>query len=159
MTRLRAARVEDVPIPELSGLVLAGGVLLAIGDKRSVLARAVLGDEPLTWTGVDLGPAGFGEGDAQLEGVAVAGDGTILLLREDPAVVAALDPDDGYAGTTTLAGDEFLEPSSSAGEGLLVLRDRRLLVAHEKDPPLLVEFGPLRRRRRRRRGGLLLHRR
>jgi uncharacterized protein YjiK len=37
---------------------------------------------------------------------------------------------------------EIFDDSTSAGEGLVALHRGRLLVAKEKDPPLLVEFGP-----------------
>ena len=59
--KLTPTRIEDVPVPELSGLALSavGGrpartTLLTIGDRKSVLARAVLTDGPLEWTRVDL---------------------------------------------------------------------------------------------------------
>jgi uncharacterized protein YjiK len=151
--RLRPSRIEDVPIPELSGLALDGSAggppqLLAIGDRKSLLARALLTDAPLEWSELDLGHAGVARGRAQLEGVAVAGDGTILVLREDPPMVLVLDPaGDRAESTRLLAGErgvvsEVLDESSSSGEGLLPLRDGRLLIAKEKSPPLLVEFGP-----------------
>jgi hypothetical protein len=148
IVKLRSARIEDVPVAELSGLALvtAGGgpaELLAIGDRESRLARAVLTDEPLEWSTVDLGRDG-----GQFEGVDVAGEGTVLVLCEDPPAVLVLDPaGDGAQRVTLVAGDrgvvrDVFDEASSSGEGLLPLRDGRLLVAKEKDPPLLVEFGP-----------------
>jgi hypothetical protein len=156
--KLRAERIEDVPVPELSGLALmsrrggSGLDLLAVGDRRSRLARADLSGEPLDWSSVDLGDDAS---RGQFEGVAGAA-GSILVLCEHPSVVLVLDEDGRGAGggnggdgapTVELRGgrgtgrDVFDEPAS-AGEGLVPLREGRLLVAQEKDPPLLVEFGP-----------------
>jgi uncharacterized protein YjiK len=151
--KLEPTRVEDVPVPELSGLAVtgtAGGApeLLAIGDRKSVLARATLTDGPLHWTVVDLESTGLGHDRPQFEAISATADGTILLLCEDPPVVVALRPDDGRADRVALIAGargllaDVLDESSSSGEGLLPLSDGRLLVAKEKDPPLLVEFGP-----------------
>jgi uncharacterized protein YjiK len=153
--KLEPTRVEDVPVPELSGLAVTGTVggplqLLAIGDRKSVLARATLTDEPLLWNVVDLERTGLGHDRPQFEAISATADGTILLLCEDPPVVVALRPDDSqvdrmalFPGDRGLLADVF-DKSSSSGEGLLPLSDGRLLVAKEKDPPLLVEFGPRR---------------
>jgi uncharacterized protein YjiK len=136
----------------LSGLALVGPTagspqLLAIGDKKSRLARAILTDEPLEWTDVDLGRDRRGRDGGQLEGIAVAGDDTILVICEDPPLVLVLDAaGDRVARIKLVAGDhrrldDIFDESSSSGEGLVPLRDDRLLIAKEKDPPLLVEFG------------------
>jgi uncharacterized protein YjiK len=120
---------------------------LALGDKHSRLARATLSDEPLDWTVVGIGVGG-GRADAQFEGIAVGGDGSVLVLSEDPPLVTVIGPDASIVEQITLvAGDRGVERdvfdrASSAGEGLLPLSDGRLLIAKEKDPPLLVEFGP-----------------
>jgi hypothetical protein len=148
---LRPARIEDVPVPELSGLALltsAGTTeLLAISDCTSALVRAELAQAPLEWSRLDLGDEGGG-GGGQLEGVAVAGDGTILVLREDPPTVSVVDPSGALTDTVVLeAGHgkhlhDVFDDSASSGEGLVPLRGGRLLVAQEKRPPLLVELGP-----------------
>ena len=111
-----------------------------------MLAHATLTDEPLDWTVVDL--ERFGLDRAQLEGIATTADGRVLLLCETPPLVHVLDLDTEQAETIALvpaddgALDDVFDESSSSGEGLVPLGDRRLLVAQEKDPPLLVEFGP-----------------
>jgi uncharacterized protein YjiK len=149
--RLEPTRIEDVPVPELSGLALstdgAGRArLLATGDRNAVLAHAELTDEPLVWTVVDL--ARFGLDRSQLEGIATMADGRVLLLRESPPLVHVLDLDAERAETITLVPgeggglDDIFDDESSSGEGLAPLGDRRLLVAKEKNPPLLIEFGP-----------------
>ena len=97
---------------------------------------------------VDLDRLGPAEDRGQFEGIAVTADGRILVLCENPPLVLVLDPrgdrDESIAlvpGDRGVLADVFDE-KSSAGEGLLPLRDWHLLVAKEKDPPLLVEFGP-----------------
>jgi uncharacterized protein YjiK len=150
--KLEPTRIEDVPVPELSGLALAergagAAQLLAIGDRKSVLAHAVLTDEPLDWDPVHLDRYGL-KGAGQFEGVAVTGDGRILVLCESPPAVLVLDPHEHEATRIKLEPgrrgglSEIFDEESSAGEGLLPLHDGRLLVAQEKNPPLLVEFGP-----------------
>ena len=150
--KLEPWRIEDVPVPELSGLALAATAdglpqLFAIGDRKSVLARAALTDEPLEWALLDLDRAGPSR-DRQFEAITATADGTLLVLCEDPPLVLVLQPDAGRAETIALApGDhgvlaEIFDESSSSGEGLVPLRAGHLLVAKEKDPPLLVEFGP-----------------
>jgi uncharacterized protein YjiK len=150
--KLEPVRVEDVPVPELSGLAVTGTAggeleLLAIGDRKSVLARATLTDGPLRWNVIDLERTGLGADRPQFEAISATADGTILLLCEDPPVVVALRPEDSAVDRIALVpGDRGLladvfDKSSSSGEGLLPLSDGRFLVAKEKDPPLLVEFG------------------
>ena len=151
---LEPERIEDVPIPELSSLALAGAddgpaQLLAIGDKRSMLARAVLTDEPLEWDVVNLRRYGVNKRRGQFEGIAVAGEGRILLLSEDPPLVHVVDIAGDRVERIVLSPgripqlDDIFDESSSAGEGLLPLRAGRLIVAKEKRPALLVEFGPV----------------
>jgi hypothetical protein len=147
---LRPSRIEDVPVLELSGLALATGGetpdLLAIGDRKSVLVRAALTDGPLEWASLELREPGLDGG--QFEGVATSGDGSVLLLREDPSTVSVVDAAGALAGTVALeAGDTgrleaVFDEAASCGEGLVQLSHGRLLVAQEKHPPLLVEFGP-----------------
>ncbi len=126
--KLEPWRIEDVPIPELSGLALAATTdglpqLFAIGDRKSVLARAALTDEPLEWALLDLDRAGPSR-DRQFEAITATADGTLLVLCEDPPLVLVLQPDAGRAETITLApGDrgvlaEIFDESSSSGEGL-----------------------------------------
>jgi hypothetical protein len=148
---LQPARVEDVPVPELSGLALVPGgdgssELLAIGDRKSLLVWATLGDGPLDWSTVEVGQDGRREG--QFEGLAVTADGMVLMLREDPPSVLVHDRQGGVIETLILEPgvrdrlSDVLSNASSSGEGLLALRGGRLLVAQEKDPALLVELGP-----------------
>jgi uncharacterized protein YjiK len=147
--KLKPTRIEDVPVPELSSLALAdpGGQLrlLAIGDRKRTLAQAVVSEQPLDWTVLDLDRYGTTSDHGQFEGIAVTSDGHILVLCEDPPLVLVFHPASRRAHSITLLpgepGDVFRK-AASAGEGLLPLSDGRLLLAKEKDPPLLVELAP-----------------
>jgi uncharacterized protein YjiK len=147
---LEPTRVEDVPVRELSSLAVArdqagAPQLLAIGDRTTALARATLRDGPLEWELTDLRDEAH---RSQFEGLAVDGGGRILVLREAPPAVLAFDPVTLRSASIALrpggrsALRRLLDDASSAGEGLLSLGRGRLLVAKEKDPPMLVEFGP-----------------
>ena len=107
--KLEPTRIEDGPVPELSGLALTATAdgqpqLLAIGDRKSMLARAALTDGPLEWALLDLDRSGA-ERDRQFEAVAATGDGTILHLCEDPPLVLVLHPDSGRTSPTASLRD------------------------------------------------------
>jgi uncharacterized protein YjiK len=150
--KLKPTRIEDVPVPELSSLALAdpGGQLrlLAIGDRKRTLAQAVVSGEPLAWMVLDLDRYGTTSDHGQFEGIAVTSDGHILVLCEDPPLVLVFHPARRQAESITLLPGErgvlrdVFRNAASAGEGLLPLSDGHLLLAKEKDPPLLVEFAP-----------------
>ncbi len=158
---LSVARTEDVPLKEVSGICLRrgpGGVLqvVAIGDRAAVGAWTVVPDEPgapLHWEVAPLtGLAGtrIPENDAQIEAVCADGAGRVLLLQESPPRVELVDPQarrviasidlripDGHALSASWG-----EADGSRGEGAIFLANGHLLVAKEKDPPALIEFGP-----------------
>lgn len=159
--RLEVVRTEDVPIQEVSGVCLRrgpGGVmsLVAIGDRAATAAWVVLPADdhaPLTWEIADLTGlpgAGLPEQDPQLEAVCADGAGRVLLLQETPPRAVLIDPparevvaiidlviQDGHP-LATAWGD----PDGSQGEGVVLLADGHLLIAKEKDPAALIEFGP-----------------
>lgn len=147
----------DLPVPEASGVVVArrtdGDRLAVVGDRSSVVAVATVRDgRPVDWQTIDLttvtGWPGV-SGDSQLEAVACDAGSLVALMREDPAEVLVVDsvhrrlrarislvvpPGSALAGKW--------DDASSRGEGLVLLRGGRLLVAKEKRPRALVEFGP-----------------
>jgi hypothetical protein len=153
----------DIPVRETSGLALrrhAGQTqVLAVGDRDTTLAVGVLdphADDDVAglrdWQRHDLADLDGWEsvpGGSQFEALACDGVGTIVLMREDPAEVVVVDAPRGRVvarlrlvvpAWSALAGT--WDDPSSRGEGLLLLRDGRLLVAKEKKPRALVEFGP-----------------
>jgi uncharacterized protein YjiK len=155
--RLRLVEQVDLPLVEASAVAAVpsatGGVhVLLVGDRSSVLASARYDGEVSAWQQLDLttvdGWPLQADDPSQLEGIAVDGAGTVALLREDPPTVLLLDLD-GRRVTATVPlhhgregwADYWADPASR-GEGLLLLRGGRLLVAKEKHPAALVEFAP-----------------
>jgi hypothetical protein len=159
--RLHAYRVMDVPLREVSGVCLRRGpggelTLLALGDRAAV---AVWFEQPhddlaaLEWQRTDLAQiegTRLPKDDPQIEAVCADGAGRVLLLQESPPrtefidplarrVVASIALD--IPGHDALARS-WADPAGSKGEGAVLLRGGHLLVAKEKDPLALIEFGP-----------------
>jgi hypothetical protein len=158
---LRVRRVIDVPLREVSGICLRRGAggdlsLVAIGDRVAVAAWFVQPGDDLA--ALDWQTAGIAriegtrlpEDDPDIEAVCADGAGRILLLQETPPRAELIDP----GARRVLAwfeldvpGDDRLarawaDPGGSRGEGVVFLPDGHLLVAKEKEPQALIEFGP-----------------
>jgi hypothetical protein len=151
--------VSSIPLREVSGLCLhrpASGppLLVAIGDASMELAWApLIADQEPQWSVADLSEFGIareGRG-SQFEAIATDADGHVLILSEYPAVVHVVAPRERHLMATvelTVRDRDGLHvphrsDAASLGEALLPLRDGHLLVCKEKDPALLVEFGPI----------------
>jgi len=128
--RLRVRRVVDVPLREVSGICLRRG-----RNKRSI---------------AKLSGSEFPKHDPQIEAVCADGAGRILLLQETPPRVELIDLESLRAvasidlvveGRGEMA-QTWSDPKGSRGEGVVLLRDGHLLVAKEKKPAALIEFGP-----------------
>ncbi len=150
----------DVPLKEVSGVCLRRGrddemALVAIGDRTALAAWVVLPHEDmgeLHWETADvarLEGSRLPEHDPQIEAVCADGAGRVLLLQEAPPRVELIDPaarrvvasvDLRSRATTT--SPAWADPEGSRGEGAVFLPGGHLLVAKEKDPPALIEFGP-----------------
>jgi hypothetical protein len=90
------------------------------------------------------------EDDPQIEAVCAGGFGRILLLQETPPRVEFIDPkaskvivsiDLAVEGRGEIAR-AWSDPNGSRGEGIVLLPGGHLLVAKEKKPAALIEFGP-----------------
>jgi len=161
LPRLKVVRTADVPLREVSGICLrrdAGGVmaLLAIGDRAAVGAWVEIPRDPdgaLSWQTVRLGGlegTRIPEDDPQIEAVCADGAGRVLLLQESPARAELVDP----AARRVVASialevppghplaRAWADPAGSRGEGAVFLANGHVIVAKEKDPPALIEFGP-----------------
>ena len=152
--------VPHVPLPEVSALGLrvlgsGTGVMVAVGDRRAVLAAAPVEHTarhgwrptPDGWSTIPV--AAPLDGGHQWEGVAVDGAGQFVLVREAPPAVAVVD-----AAGTVVAPDIALTlpvghalsgawtDGSSGPEGLVLLPGGAVLIAKEKSPAALIEFAP-----------------
>ena len=158
-----AEELGAIPLPEVSGLALglnrdARMTVAAIGDHAATIAWAELGEsvEDLQWQTLSLQEAQgtrIPTTDPQLEAIAVDAGVRILLVQEYPCrgeyidarsrrVLAhiALEIPDGV-GPAALR-ESWRDPDGSHAEGVVLLRDRHLLIVKEKDPAALLEFAP-----------------
>lgn len=160
--RLRCRVAGDIPLPEVSGLAVAGvggeQALLAVGDRHAVIASSQLGVGSLpsgAWQVSDLAglpgfPMALG-GGSQAEAIASGAPGQVMVLWEHPnlllvleggPVAHAIDLVVAPSGPAAWLAGSWSDPDSSHGEGLILLRDGHLLVAKEKHPAAVIEFGP-----------------
>jgi hypothetical protein len=159
--RLRAQRVVDVPLEEVSGICSHRSKngrmhLIAVGDR---LAKLAWFSPPSSNSGqidwhtrnmTELSGSMLPKHDPQIEAVCADGVGRILLLQETPPRVELIDPkalkvvasiDLAVEGRSDIA-QSWSDPKGSRGEGMALLPDGHLLVAKEKKPAALIEFGP-----------------
>jgi hypothetical protein len=151
----------DVPLREVSGICLRRGpggelTLLALGDRAAVavwFAQPSDDTGPLDWRTADLAQiegTRLPKDDPQIEAVCADGAGRVLLLQEWPPRTELIDPAARRVVasiTLDIPGEGELarswkDPGGSHGEGAVFLPDGHLLVAKEKDPLALLEFGP-----------------
>lgn len=156
--RLVRTGTVDLPVLEASGLtsrVVDGRVrVLVIGDRSAhVAATTVEPDGGLdAWDTLDLSTLDgwpTADGDSQFEAIAADGGHLVAVMSEDPPVVLVGDTRTRalHARLALLAPtgsplDGSWDDPSSRGEGMVLLRNGRLLVAKEKHPRALVEFCP-----------------
>jgi hypothetical protein len=159
--RLRARRWVHVPLREVSGICLRRGrkgqkFLVAVGDREARIAWfSLLGSEEasIDWHISDITSdhgSALPADDPQIEAICADGAGRILLLQESPPRVELIDPearavvasiDLEIEGDDEVARD-WADPEGSCGEGMVLLQGGHLLVAKEKNPAALIEFGP-----------------
>lgn len=157
MDRLERVELIDIPVVEASGIAsrtAADGTrqVLAVGDRTSEVAVGTVGDgDDISWTVLDLTDLdGWPDmhGDSQFEAIAADGGSLVAVMREEPSVVLVADAAERRLVCRIVLDDQpalvgMWDEPNSRGEGLVFLRDGRLLVAKEKHPAALVEFAPV----------------
>lgn len=158
---LRVCRVVDVPLQEVSGICLRRDrnrrlSLVAVGDRLAKIAWFV---EPRRDTGEivwhtagikRLTGSEIPKKDPQIEAICADGAGRIMLLQETPPRVEVIDPETRQVvASIELAVDgrdalarSWSHRDGSRGEGMTLLAGGHLLIAKEKQPSALIEFGP-----------------
>lgn len=144
--------VHRLNLKEVSGLVTVPEVdgpaanIYAIGDRTKHLVRLTFSHwsaEPLI-VKRDLQEI-FGSGPSQWEGVAADAAGNVVIMRENPSQLYVMRENGQVIqrlidlDTSTLTEDD---DDNSMGEGLALLRNGHVIYLKEKDPPLLIEYGP-----------------
>jgi hypothetical protein len=161
-SRLRVRRVVHVPLREVSGICLRRSrngrmSLIAVGDRVAKIAWFSLSYSDggqIDWQTSSIAKLSGSElpkHDPQIEAVCADGVGRILLLQETPPRVELIDLkaleavaliDLVMEGRSEIA-QAWSDPKGSRGEGVVLLPGGHLLVAKEKKPAALIEFGPL----------------
>jgi hypothetical protein len=158
---LQAHRILDVPLREVSGICVRRAAnhemsLIAVGDRVAKVASLFLPQsdaESLDWRTMNVAKFSGSElpvDDPQIEAICCDGAGRVLMLQESPPraefvdleasqVVASIEL--AVEGSSELALS-WSQPKGSRGEGAALLPDGHLLVAKEKQPSALIEFGP-----------------
>jgi hypothetical protein len=158
---LRAYRMLDVPLREVSGICIRRGSshkisLIAVGDRAAKVAILSLPDNDsasLDWRTMNVAKFSGSEmpdDDPQIEAICCDGEGRVLMLQETPPRVEFVDLEASrVVASIKLSVEEnselarsWTDPKGSRGEGALLLPDGHLLVAKEKQPAALIEFGP-----------------
>jgi hypothetical protein len=164
---LQVRRMIDVPLREVSGICLRRGragrmSIVAVGDHAAKVAWFSLprSDEGrITWHTsniANLSGSLLPRRDSQIEAVCADGRGRVLLLQETPPRVELVDlmgPKVVASIDLVVEGDAGIarawsRPKGSRGEGMALLPAGHLLVAKEKKPAALIEFGPAHARSR-----------
>jgi hypothetical protein len=159
--RLRVRRVVDVPLNEVSGICLRRSQngrlsLIAVGDRAAEIAwfSQPRSDEGrIEWHTANLSKLSgsmLPKRDSQIEAVCADGVGRVFLLQETPPRVNLVDPkvlkvvasiDLAVEGRGEIVRT-WSHPKGSRGEGMVLLPGGHLLIAKEKKPAALIEFGP-----------------
>jgi uncharacterized protein YjiK len=134
-----------------------GAELLAVGDEDFAVVAATLVDDGLedarrTELGDALNDdARDRDSGSEWEAVAADGEGRVFVVSESSAEVVVLSPDlKSQVNTIELDADggpdrrarKLLDDENAGPEGIVLLDDGHLLVAKQRDPILLIEFGP-----------------
>jgi hypothetical protein len=130
--------------------------LIAVGDRVAKIAWFSLSYSDggqIDWQTSSIAKLSGSElpkHDPQIEAVCADGVGRILLLQETPPRVELIDLkaleavaliDLVMEGRSEIA-QAWSDPKGSRGEGVVLLPGGHLLVAKEKKPAALIEFGP-----------------
>jgi uncharacterized protein YjiK len=159
MQSLGIRAVLDAPLREISGLGRrphspeGQSQVLAVGDEDFTLAVATVDDDGAVgeFRRHGLGDVLQGSGaSGTSEWEAADGDrsGRVFILQESPGVVFIFSPElDRLLHRVDLSVEDsdvvdWDRLPNSQGEGLVLLAPGHFLIAKEKDPPLLLEFGP-----------------
>jgi len=163
MTTIKRLDSWEIPLQEVSALCVrldpfAGTEqVLAVADERWAVGAMTLDAsgatvQPTTHVDTAVAQGGLATGeDSEFEDVAVDIRGRVFVLQEGPARVPALDPNmDRLQHMITLdvppdqpdIGAGWADSPNARGEGLLLLRDGHMLIAKQRNPVRLIEFGP-----------------
>jgi uncharacterized protein YjiK len=137
-----------LPLREVSGLAGRAGHFVAVGDRSSTVVTFRMHNGDITDAVKHNALPEAGKNGSQYEAVTYDAKGNIVVLSERGEIIVLAANADFEESTSELDWDSvnaFVDGhvnSNSLGEGLVVLSNSHILVALEKSPSALVEFGP-----------------
>jgi uncharacterized protein YjiK len=139
---------ETLPLREVSGLAGHDGRFVAVGDRSTKVVTFRLDGRTLRDVKEHKPLDSAGNSGSQFEAVAFDGKGNAVVLSE-AGDVFVLDGDFDHLREHTKLDWQSVNPLvdgrvdiNSLGEGVIVISKDHLLVALEKSPSAIVEFGP-----------------
>lgn len=150
----RVAKAGKLDIAEASGLAVraidGGKQLVVVGDDRFEIETLDVDGATLAHRRtIDLAKKmPRREAHSQWEAIAIDGRGRVAMLAEGPARITVFDETlDRVLREIELVprGDvavAWKKHENAKGEGLVLLANGHVLVASERDPAAIVEFGP-----------------
>ncbi|HVH44770.1 MAG TPA: SdiA-regulated domain-containing protein [Labilithrix sp.] len=137
-----------LPLREVSGLAVKGQRFVAVGDRSStVVTFRLAGGAPADVRAHAPLPKAGRKG-SQYEAVSFDGAGNVVVLSERGELFTLSADLEREEASSQLDWDSASErlgarlDDNSLGEGLVVLEGGHVLVALEKNPSAIVEFGP-----------------
>lgn len=139
---------EKLPLTEVSGLASRDGRFVAVGDHSSTVVTFGLDHDKVTDVQKHKPLPKAGGSGSQFEAVTFDGAGSVVVLSETGRVVTLSDDCETELASTDLdwtSANPLVDGHvniNSLGEGVVVIEKNHLLVALEKSPSAIVEFGP-----------------
>ncbi len=137
-----------LPLLEVSGLAVRDHRFVAVGDRSSQVVTFRLKDGKLDDVVTHTPLPKAGDGGSQYEAVAFDGKGNVVVMSET-GKLAVLDADCEKEIASSEIDWTSADPlvdghveQNSLGEGMVILDASHVLVALEKSPSAIVEFGP-----------------
>lgn len=144
MAKLEIVKSFTLPLAELSSLTLRAvdgqRQICAIADDSSFIVIAKVSDagDLGDFERIDMAGIVGATASNEWEGITSDGEGSLFVLQETGRVLVVAPALDRLLSIIELPP----RTGNSGAEGLLLLRNGHLLVLNEKNPALLVEYGP-----------------
>jgi uncharacterized protein YjiK len=139
---------QSLPLREVSGLANHDGTFVAIGDRSSTVVTFRWKNDAISDVQKHTPLPRAGGSGSQYEAVTFDGAGNVVVLSETGKILALssdLAKETAEAELDWISVNPLVDGHvnvNSLGEGLVVLDATHVLVALEKSPTAIVEFGP-----------------
>lgn len=156
--KLEVQKDYVVSLPEISALTRmdtgSAAEVVAVGDVEHTAAILPLDRDERAGEAEKLSLASVFEArdgePSQWEALAADGEGHLAVMQEYPGTIYVLNPARSRVSArielkvpkSSPLHDEWEQDTNSRGEGMLLLSNGHIIVLKEKNPQMLVEFGP-----------------